>query len=102
MRLLIFLSALLLTGCVSIYTASQPYDANRVSSQPCPKYVPPYRHELPAAPDFPDPNPDYVKFLEELTESLAHHANKLRDHIKRDETEQDAALVLHQIACHPQ
>ena len=99
MRLLIFLPVLLLTGCVSIYTASQPYDVKPVSTMPCPEYAPPPRHPVPEGPELPVHGNDYTKFLEELSERLVRHVMELNGYIDREHADEDHALRSHQAAC---
>lgn len=95
---------LVLSGCVTVampptvtvLPAAVPQTAVVVECKP---YEPPRRERIPKEPHIEEDSREYVKYLEELAESLVLHVVTLRKYIQDEHELEDRALKRHRDSC---
>lgn len=65
----------------------------------CDRYVAPTRQQVPVDPVINEIGDDYVKYLENLAETLAGYAVELRDYIVDEHRREDRALEKYRLNC---
>lgn len=101
---LMFPFLLVLSGCVTVAIPPTVPVLPAVVSQTiveveCKPYVPPHRERIPKEPQIEEDNREYVKYLEELAESLVMHVVSLRKYIQDEHELEDRALRRHLDGC---